>query len=168
MPAIKSAPRSKVAPCTARLANQPSAQPTLSIVSAAMTVRSKVGILPHSQMLGICKTILRGAPGRQARDRAPTPDAGTRAERDRERRKGFAARACHLWRRPRPPSGEWCASRGVAARCAVVAALGVRLGQPQEERLQLGRQGLGEGKLLAQSLAQAPGGFTGSVHGCSL
>src|SRR5215813_8291492 len=46
MPATRSAPRSKVDPCTAKLANQPSTHPTLNMVSAATTVRSKVGIFP--------------------------------------------------------------------------------------------------------------------------
>src|SRR5262245_28921592 len=121
MPAIKSAPRSKVAPCTARLANQPSTQPTLSIVSAAMTVRSKVGILPHSQMLGICKTILRGAPGPQARDRAGTPDAGAWAERDLERRKGLRP-ALATFGGDRGPLGQ--GRCGLRRRCGLVRRSG--------------------------------------------
>src|SRR4029077_19821265 len=103
MPAMRSAPRSKVAPCTARFANQPSTQPTPSIVKAAPTVRSKVGILPHTRKcVAFAKTILGGARRRQALDGDGPPAAATATAGPTAIGQGLGSRKCHLRLELRP------------------------------------------------------------------
>src|SRR5262245_11209649 len=166
MPAIRSAPRSKVAPCTARLANQPSTQPTPSIVKAATTVRSKVGILPHTRKcVAFAKTILRGVRRRQALDRDGRltqrrwPHSQPRSAKDLVR-----ASATFGWKlQPRDGRGPLGCRAGPAG--AVVAPLGVQQGKPQQQRLQGAGQSLGRRHVLAQYLANEAGGLVAQSHG---